>query len=104
MVRHISNVLLYLYLLREEGRRRVRVEVPREEAVDQLGLQGGRRRGTLPVPSFLPFLSLFTHLLTHYHFTHYSLVPLLTPLVSTSHLRIPLLLVLSLSARPAAAR
>ena len=29
---------LYLYLLREEGRRRVRVEVPREEAVDKLGL------------------------------------------------------------------
>ena len=25
-------------LLREEGRRRVRVEVPREEAVDKLGL------------------------------------------------------------------
>ena len=40
--RNISNVYIYSridYLLREEGRRRVRVEVPREESVDQLGLQ-----------------------------------------------------------------
>ena len=28
-----------IYLLREEGRRRIRIEVPREESVDQLGLQ-----------------------------------------------------------------
>ena len=28
-----------IYLLREKGRRRIRIEVPREEAVDQLGLQ-----------------------------------------------------------------
>jgi hypothetical protein len=33
-----TNAPLYLYLLREEGRRSVRVEVPREEAVDKLGL------------------------------------------------------------------
>ena len=31
------------YLLREEGRRRIRIEVPREEAVDQLGLQAGSK-------------------------------------------------------------
>ena len=33
-----THAPLYVYLLREEGRRRVRVEVPREEAVDKLGL------------------------------------------------------------------
>ena len=33
-----THAPLSLYLLREEGRRRVRVEVPREEAVDKLGL------------------------------------------------------------------
>ena len=49
---------LCLYLLRKEGRCRIRIEVPRKEAVDQLGLQGGRRRYLTcsfvpPFPSYL---------------------------------------------------
>ena len=53
---YIERLYLYTridYLLREEGRRRVRVEVPREEALDQLGLQATQQYNSPCLSTFL---------------------------------------------------